>query len=417
MLKQTLSKTPNKEVSKTSLFVARFSMLLSFALRDVSRSRLIFFLTLVSLSVSFSAAFLSSGLLRGMEAAMVDGTTGTGGELSIRPGKNWVNIQDIDRVSEVLRDTENVESFSVRSHGRLVVIRDGKISGSGYASVGIDIATESAVTTIPSSIVEGRFWHPHERDGVVIGVTLADALEQNLYDGKLAKVGDRIRFRSLEGKEKEYEILGIVDAKYFHPNWSVYFPKEELETLDNLKKDDEIAVRLQKAEESERVKTMLAQRLGESVRVFTWVEREGYVFNLISAIQLVTGGINKFLVIAVFAITTIMIFTNVFQRRRQIAVLKSMGATNASVLTIYFLEVVTYLILSYALGFLVFMLIYIYSWEHPLPLLIGDFRVQVQRSDVLWVIGVWAAAAFIGGGVPAYMAARTRIANVLRGME
>jgi len=411
----TYSQNNKVQERKKTLFerTSSYRALLLFALKDVSKSRAVLILTIISLSMAFSTAFLARGVFRGFEAAMVNGTIETGGHLSVRPSRGLSSIADSNAIKETLSQMGDVEAYSVRSHGRLAIVQDGKTFGAGYATVGVDPIMESQTTNIPSSIIEGRFVTPDEKDGIVFGVTLADAAVGNLYDGKTAHVGQSVRFRALSGQEKEYTIVGIIDAKYFHPNWSVYFAKEELEYLDNGKQNDEIAVKLRHPEHLDTVQNSLQERL-QGIQVFTWLEREGYVFDMVTTFRTITSSIDNFLALAVFAVTATTVFLNIFQKRRQIGIIKSMGTSRNAIVGVYLFETAVYLSFSFTLGLLVFLFIYIYSLQHPMSLLLGEFRVQCVWSDIGAIGGIWMIAAFLGGFIPSYVAARTSVSDVLR---
>ena len=111
---------------------------------------------------------------------------------------------------------------------------------------------------------------------------------------------------------------------------------------------------------------------------------------------------------------SIIIFINVFQKKRQIGILKSMGASNKFVVTIYVVETFIYSILSYILGFLIFLLIHQYSLNNPVSLLIGDFHTVLNMKNI-WISLITLFGAAIGGSfIPAYIAAKTKIVDVIR---
>ena len=98
------------------------------------------------------------------------------------------------------------------------------------------------------------------------------------------------------------------------------------------------------------------------------------------AIKFITGNISNLLIITAFVIVSVIIYINVSQRRRQIGIIKSMGAKNSFVVAIYMVEALVYFILSFLLAFLVFLLIHIFFVNNPIPLLIGDFRTVIVKS-------------------------------------
>jgi len=107
---------------------------------------------------------------------------------------------------------------------------------------------------------------------------------------------------------------------------------------------------------------------------------------------------------------------NVTQKKRQIGILKAMGATNKFIIGIYLIETLIYSVLSYLLGFLIFISIHLYYADHPTPLLIGDFRTVIDVQKI-WISAITLSLAAFGGSfIPAYMAAKTKIVDVMRGV-
>lgn len=391
----------------------RFKIMVSFALRDVSKSKMVLFFTVLSLSLSYAVVFFSAGILGGFQEALGSGSIDTGGYLTIKPvkGSSLDNVEDIEAI---LKKEPNVSGYSVRDYGSIGYWRDAKYKGSGYAVMGIDLASEQRTTQVPFRIIRGRFLQPGEEGSAVIGMTLADSLEGKLYDGKDIALGEKITLVGPEGKKKDFTLVGIIDGKYFHPNWTTYLTKSDLEYLDNGRRNNEIAVNLVKPELMEQTRLSLAQKI-KTAAVVTWREREGYIFNFITAVSFITTNVSAILIFAVFVVTSVFIFINVFQRRRQIGILKSMGASNYFVCAIYVLETMIYSLLSFALGFLIFALINRYSSDNPIPMLIGDVRVIFVGGDILRAFAVLMGASLAGSLLPIYVAVKIQIADVIRG--
>lgn len=404
----------SQQVKSTGM-LGKIIILVSFVLRDISKSRVVLILTILSLSVAFSAIFLSGGVLNGFQMTMENGTIDTGGHLTIISANGKDSIKNIESEVARIRRNPNVEAVSVRSYGNLMRVKKGESFGIGYAAIGIDPNLEGGATRIPSRVVEGRFLGRGSGDdhSVVLGLELADFMKGISSDGKRIHVGEKIHVRSRSGNEGEYVVVGIVDTKYFHPNWSIYFTKKEMDFLDKQGINQEIAVKLHDPNQLEDIRSEL-QRDDLNIRVITWKEREGYVFNIITATKFITDNITRLVSFTVFLVMSATIFINVFQRRRQIGILKSMGASNRFIVAIYVLETLVYAVFSYTIGLLLFILVYVYSDQHPIPLLIGDFKIVLSKLDMLKLAGMLLVISVVGSFIPSYVAARTRIADVLR---
>ena len=95
--------------------LGKIIILVSFVLRDISKSRVVLILTILSLSVAFSAIFLSGGVLNGFQMTMENGTIDTGGHLTIISANGKDSIKNIESEVARIRRNPNVEAVSVRS--------------------------------------------------------------------------------------------------------------------------------------------------------------------------------------------------------------------------------------------------------------------------------------------------------------
>jgi len=392
--------------------INKIFILLSFALRDVSKSRVILALTIISLSSAFTAVFISAGVLKGFEATLTSGEVNSSGYLHIKPMKGKNEIENLGEIKKFLSSISNVSGYSVRSLGQADFEYNDRIHRP-YEIVGINLDNEIKTSQISQEIIKGRFLNPNDTKSVVLGLTFSDILDGVGYDGKTVNVGEKINVKNLDGDWEKFNIVGIFDAKTFIPNWWAVFPKKEAESIDFRGKDSEIAVNLKdplRMEEDRR----LIQNNFSGITVYTWEEEAGYVKDILKALNFITGSISDLLIETTFVIMSVIIFINVYQRRRQIGILKSMGASNRFVVAIYILETMLYALLSYAIGFLIFMLIDIYSNNHPIALLIGDFHTMFVPAEALKLFFILVGASLAGGIIPSYIAARTKVADIIR---
>jgi len=391
----------------------RFFILISFALRDASKNRTILVLVIISLSVAFSAVFLSASILEGFKQTLENGATDWLGHLIIRPADDKLNIENIDMVTDELKKIDNIESFSVRSSAVLGIKYKNELTHP-YAAIGIDLEKEQSASKISDRVIEGKFIQPSKPEDLIFGLTLADALVGLDYDKKRIDLGEEVEITAMNGARGAYKVGGIIDAKSFLPNWLLIFPKEEIEKIDDSQKNSEIIVKLKDAAKLDETKKLIEEK-NLNINIATWRAESGYIDDIMSAVSFITVLIKRLLIVSVFVIMSVIIFINVFQKRRQIGIVKSMGASNKFVITVYIVETFIYSVLSYAMGFLIFLLIHQYSVNNPISLLIGDFYTAYNINTV-WVSLIALFGAAVGGSfIPAYIAAKTKIVDVIRG--
>jgi len=197
--------------------INKIFILLSFALRDVSKSRVILALTIISLSSAFTAVFISAGVLKGFEATLTSGEVNSSGYLHIKPMKGKNEIENLGEIKKFLSSISNVSGYSVRSLGQADFEYNDRIHRP-YEIVGINLDNEIKTSQISQEIIKGRFLNPNDTKSVVLGLTFSDILDGVGYDGKTVNVGEKINVKNLDGDWEKFNIVGIFDAKTFIPN-------------------------------------------------------------------------------------------------------------------------------------------------------------------------------------------------------
>ncbi|MBU3925502.1 FtsX-like permease family protein [Patescibacteria group bacterium] len=391
----------------------RLLFLISFAFRDASKNKLLLVLIVFSLGVAFSAIFISSSIFGGFQQMLADGEINWLGHLIVTPKSDQLSIPNINKVIQELNGIENIEAFSVRSYAVGGLAYKGKIFHA-YRLLGVNPFYENNVSKLSGKVIEGDFVSSDDKKDIAIGFTLADSMEGFVYDGEKVSTDQKVQVMTMNGNSDIYNISGIIDAKTFLPNWLLIMPKEELEKLDDRQKDSEIIIKLKDEKKIKETKETIKEK-NLDINVTTWKEQAGYIDDIMEAVSFITILINYLLTASVFIMITVIIFINVFNKRRQIGILKSMGATNKFVIGIYILETFVYAIFAYILGFLVFWAVHQYSLANPVSLLIGDFHT-IFDVKTIWSSLITLFGASLGGSfIPSYIAAKTKIIDVIKG--
>lgn len=392
--------------------MSRFSILRSYAIHDVLKSKGLFFLIVISMGVAFCAMITTASVLAGFSNMLSEGAIGWLGEIIIHPAKGNLVIKNVDKVTSELNKIDGIEAYSVRDYGTIAIKYEDNFY-QPYKTMGVDVLEEEKVSLLKSYIIEGRFIDKSGADEIVIGRGNAQNLEGNPYGAKRISVGTEVYAVTQLGVMKKYKVVGIIDGKNFIANWLIIFDKKKLEEIDATQKDSEIAIKLKNIDDIENVKKEIQdKKLG--VDVYTWEEQSGYITDIISAVSFITKLLNGLVVATVFVLVSIIIFINILQKRRQIGILKSMGTSNKFVIGVYLFETLIYFIFSSIIGIGMFFLINLYANAYPISMLIGDFKTVFDIKIIETSLIVMFLASFGGTLIPARMASKIQIADVIR---
>ncbi len=391
-----------------------FSPFTSYVFRDTVRSKTLLALILTVLAAVSAAILLTMGVLEGFRTMLVDGERGWLSDVIISPREGETSIQLSSQIEKRLASLSEVEAFAVRSNSQLVVRFEEK-KMVPFRTMGISSTEEKQSTWLAEKIIEGEFFSENHSTGeILLGKSLADGLVGIEGDEKFVHVGDTVSILSGDGTYRPMRVRGVLDAKNFAPNAVLFLQKNELENIDSEGKNAQIVVKLKPDANAVAVRTTLQNEFPTAI-VRTWQEESQYVEDLIQAISFITVSIRNLLVATVFLVISIIIYIDVNQKRRQIGILKAMGAPNGFVILAYVFQAFLYALVGTSIGTVLFLLAGFWSSQHPIPLLIGDFQIVRTVNIFVQTVSAVFLSALIGALSPALLAARAKIIDDMRG--
>ena len=208
---------------------------------------------------------------------------------------------------------------------------------------GIDPSMEDQISVLPKSIVDGEF--DLSGRGLVIGSVMARNLHLNVGDVVALYSPSQLQKMRLSQEVGEpeailadnYEIKGIYDVGFFEYNASFLITSmlnfQELfntgETVQGL------MVMLDDPRNCDAIAKKLDDALGFSYYVSTWKEENAQLVNALAVEKNVMFYILfLIMIVAGFGIANALI-TFVFQKTREIGILKAIGATRLQILFIF----------------------------------------------------------------------------------
>lgn len=312
-------------------------------LRATRRQTFVSVITVISISgVTLGVAALIivlSGML-GVQEYMRDKILGFNAHLLVRP--MW--RPGIVEPAEVIQKIKTVPGVTGAS---LFIEEEAMLKGPranvGVLMRGIDPATVNEVMTIEEHLVSGTLAALDPQEGgdlptIAIGYELADRLGAYqgselsviLPEGGISPLGIRPiikRFRVVAVYRFDFWMIDSQSALIHLDTARQIFSRGEFADMIEVKTDN-----IYKVGETRK---KMESALGERYRVDTWFDTQKELFAALKVEQLLsTLALSLIMVVASFNIISILLML-VMEKYRDIAILKSMGATDGGIMKIF----------------------------------------------------------------------------------
>ncbi len=229
-------------------------------------------------------------------------------------------VKAVEYVNPILINYATVEHGS-REESIMVVGYDTKLSEKGFLDVDINLK-------------EGKFFEEKGQNSVIIGHNIAnDKFKKKIFAKNMLGING-----------KQFKVIGIFEKTGIDVDDRVYMPLDVARSLFN--KEDivnalvvKIKNGLSMKEAAEDIKRMLLKTYNkEQFVVFTPEQLLAQLGDILKVIKILLSGIASIsLVVGGIGIMNSM-FTSVLERRRDIGIMKAIGATNNQVLLLFLVE-------------------------------------------------------------------------------
>jgi lipoprotein-releasing system permease protein len=402
-------------------FIARRYLLSKRKARFIS---IISFISIIGITVGVAALIIVLSVFNGFNNLVTDILVGFDPHLRIEPAEGAA-LPDAGRVASLIDQDERIAAYSPAISGRAMIVA-GNINRIIMVR-GMDEDRIAEVSGVDESIVVGslRLIREDGSDGIVLGIGLADRLN--------AMLGDTVTVISPQGMEAallrfgqpiihRYIVSGIYESmnQDYDANYA-YVSLRSAQRLYNLNSGvTGIEIRLNNFKQAERVKQDVRQRLGSAYVVNTWYDLHRDLYSVME-IERWSAYIILSLIIAVATFNILGSLTmSVIEKKRDIGVMKSMGATNRAIVRIYLLEgLIVGLIGSILGGLIGYMVCYLQIRYHLFPLdptvyIIPALPVEIRLLDFITVGGAALLLSSLAALYPARRAARIEPAEAIR---
>jgi lipoprotein-releasing system permease protein len=314
-------------------------------LKSRRKTKFVSVITIISIGgvlIGVAALNFVLSMMNGFEKEVRSRIIGTTAHVSIFASYTD-GIEDYEKLLPEIKETKHVVEVAPFVYYKAAIA--SKEGSDGIVVRGIDPEKEKLVTDIANNVKLGSLDLEKEEDefpGILLGATLADRLG--------VKLGDNVVLFSLkEGslstgwstpKASKLKVTGIFETGMYEYDASLaYVSLSTAQKLFNLDhKVTGLQVKLDDLYKADKVAKELELKLGYHYYALDWMHMHKNLFSWM-ALEKYAMFIVLSLIVAVAAFNIIStLIMVVIEKRKEIGILKSMGATNTSIMKIFMFE-------------------------------------------------------------------------------
>jgi lipoprotein-releasing system permease protein len=318
---------------------------------------IITFISTAGVMLGVMALIIVLAVMTGFEEDLKEKILGTNAHVVVV--RNGAPMEDYHQVMEKLKGFKGVIAATPFIYNQ-VMLSSGK-NVSGVVLRGIDVPTDRLVTRLSKSVVEGTIdrLEPKMDEG-------SDALPGLLLGKELAKhlnlfVGDKVNVISPMGnitplgmmpKMKPFRVAGIFNTGMFeYDSTLAYVSLGQAQSFFDLGDTvTGVQLKVEDVYHTGELASSINRSLGVEFYARDWMQMNRNILFALKTEKVVMFIILTLIVlVAAFGIASTL-FMVVMEKNRDIAILKSMGATGGSIMKIFVLEGLVIGIIGTALG-------------------------------------------------------------------
>lgn len=309
--------------------LSELSAAVFYARKDIIKDKKIFFFISVAIIFATANIIIVNGFMDGIAADLVDNSIEASiGHLNIYPNEDERFIDGVDFKEKKLVSLDGVVAYASRlSTSGTLTFRDKTVR---VNIIAIDIDNEKKVTKLLEKIDKGQTLESNDRN-ILISYRLAEDLGVD--------VGDEVAIVFENGNIRTYRIKGISHTGIYELDVGVVF-MTKVEANERLEFNDKASIILVKLNDknlAEMKREVLMDELGV-FNVRTYVKEIEHIVKSMEGWSKFSNSVISVGLIASAISVGVIIYINVVHKRRQIGIMKAIGAGNYFVFTVFIFE-------------------------------------------------------------------------------
>ena len=294
--------------------------------------------SLLGIMLGVATLIIVMSVMNGFRAELLGRILGLNGHISVY-AQSPDGLPNYDAIEKKIAETGNVTLVTPVVEGQVLASNNGRSTGAIVRGVRAeDIAKRK---TIADNIVFGSLDDFKGDDSVIMGARLAMKLGVGVGDNVnlISPKGNVTAFGSVP-RVRAYKVVGLFDiGMYEYDSGFIFMPLQAAQIYFRLpEKISHFEVMLEDPSRlSSSMNDLLSNLSGEQLRLVNWQQSNSGFFNALQVERNVMFLILTLIILeAAFNIISGMVML-VKDKGRDIAILRTMGATRSSVMRIFFL--------------------------------------------------------------------------------
>ncbi|WP_404426885.1 lipoprotein-releasing ABC transporter permease subunit [Thalassospira australica] len=294
--------------------------------------------SLLGIMLGVATLIIVMSVMNGFRAELLGRILGLNGHISVY-AQSPDGLPNYDAIEKKIAETGNVTLVTPVVEGQVMASNEGRASGAIVRGIRAEDIAKRA--TIADNIVFGSLDDFKGEDTVIMGARLAMKLGVGVGDNVnlISPKGNVTAFGSVP-RVRAYKVVGLFDiGMYEYDSGFIFMPLDAAQIYFRLpEKISHFEVMLEDPSRlSASMNDLLANLSGEQLRLVNWQQSNSGFFNALQVERNVMFLILTLIIlVAAFNIISGMVML-VKDKGRDIAILRTMGATRSSVMRIFFL--------------------------------------------------------------------------------
>jgi lipoprotein-releasing system permease protein len=295
--------------------------------------------SLVGIALGVATLIVVLAVMNGVRGELIKSIIGLEGHVSVYADSN--GIDNYNDLSRMLQGVEGVKYATPKVEGQIMASYKGRAMGAMVSGYRFEDLKKKEL--LMNKITQGDMAEFENGQGVVIGSRMAEKMGVSVGDELLLISPEgRATIAGLVPRVKAYKVVALFSIGMFaYDNGLVLLPFQEAQVYFKLQDEGRDAASLIEviADDPDKVQALvgkIAETVGRHYRIYDWKSSNNHIFQAVIVQRNVMFLILTLIIlVASFNIISSLIML-VREKGRDVAILRTMGASRASILRIFF---------------------------------------------------------------------------------